>query len=353
LVYAACPGIDIPYEFFTQKNATIVGTNSLSAGSKYGYCLNVPTGQNKSGLTTPFSHKLTSMTDKYTLFVIVRPNQLVNYYKYIFASFYSATWTSPYYNFSLLSGVGPGKIGVGTSTSSSSYQYNEFTTTSLLPTNEYSIIAVTRNVGSYNLWRNGKWLETLAATSSDPISWGTGVTGIGINPPLKSTCWLGDIICTYAWNRVLSHAEISLISAFPFILFDDGRKQEHAFFVADPVPVAPVCITPTSASDPQVDPTPFQWTAPAGATGYRLQVATDAGFTALVHDDATLVTNSASVVGLAAEGAFFWRVLASNGAGVSPWSATETFTRASNIELIYPGNGTTVAHQPVYFAWAA
>lgn len=73
-------------------------------------------------------------------------------------------------------------------------------------------------------------------------------------------------------------------------------------------------INPSNASTGvSVTPT-FTWTDSSGETGYRIQIATDSGFTAITYDDATLAPNSVSFTlgpGVLLDGTqYFWRVIA-------------------------------------------
>ncbi len=71
----------------------------------------------------------------------------------------------------------------------------------------------------------------------------------------------------------------------------------------------------------------FEWTAATQAAGYRLQIATDAVFTAIVMDVADLAGPSYTpTTDLASNTPHFWRVRADNACGPGSWSPTFTFT---------------------------
>lgn len=90
---------------------------------------------------------------------------------------------------------------------------------------------------------------------------------------------------------------------------------------------------PTVAAATAVTASSFtaNWTAVAGATGYRLDVATDSSFLHVVSGYANLDAGSATsrtVSGLAAATPYYIRVRATNSAGTSPNSNTVTATTA-------------------------
>jgi hypothetical protein len=98
-------------------------------------------------------------------------------------------------------------------------------------------------------------------------------------------------------------------------------------FSAVLLPVAPA--TPTFAS---VTATGFtvNWDAVTGATDYRLDVATDSGFTSFVsgYSDLTVASNSQAVTGLTPNTAYHARVRAVNATGTSANSTTASQTTA-------------------------
>ena len=68
-----------------------------------------------------------------------------------------------------------------------------------------------------------------------------------------------------------------------------------------------------------------EWQAIPGATGYRVELATDASFTTLWTSANTTAT-SLNVSGLGVYTVYRWRVRASNGYGDGNWSEVRTFT---------------------------
>ena len=121
------------------------------------------------------------------------------------------------------------------------------------------------------------------------------------------------------------------------------------FTTVPPPPVAPVLATPASgATGVAVNPT-LTWNASAGATSYRLQVATSAAFGTLIVDQAALTGTSSALSGLAANTVYYWRVSASNGGGTSSYSTVFTFTTVApsgGLAAGYAfdeGSGTTTA----------
>ena len=100
----------------------------------------------------------------------------------------------------------------------------------------------------------------------------------------------------------------------------------------------PTLVSPaTQSTDLCTSPT-FTWNAASGATSYRLQIATDAGFNAVVHDDATLTGTSVQVSGLNRNTQYYWRMNATGSAGPSAWTTPWTFT---TIQVPVAANGPT------------
>jgi hypothetical protein len=90
-------------------------------------------------------------------------------------------------------------------------------------------------------------------------------------------------------------------------------------------PGAPTLSTPADgAANVAINPTVFRWTTGAGATGYRLQVATESQFVNPTnYDAATDTTYSAS--GLSYGMTYHWRVESRDAAGLTSFSGARSF----------------------------
>ena len=69
----------------------------------------------------------------------------------------------------------------------------------------------------------------------------------------------------------------------------------------------------------------LSWNASGGATSYRVQVATDPGFTALAFDQAGITSTSVTLPLLGSRVTYYWHVNASNAIGASAYSGTWSF----------------------------
>jgi hypothetical protein len=92
------------------------------------------------------------------------------------------------------------------------------------------------------------------------------------------------------------------------------------------VPAVPVLQTPASGAIDQAVSLTLTWGSVTGAATYRVQVATDSLFAALVVNDSTLTTASKSVSSLLNSTKYYWRVNAKNTAGTSSYSTVFNFT---------------------------
>jgi hypothetical protein len=71
------------------------------------------------------------------------------------------------------------------------------------------------------------------------------------------------------------------------------------------------------------------WSAVNGAINYGLQVSTNANFSTTTVNLTGLTTLNSLVSGLIAGTTYYWRVNASNSAGIGPWSAVYSFVTAT------------------------
>jgi|GEM_PF-2417721 len=115
--------------------------------------------------------------------------------------------------------------------------------------------------------------------------------------------------------------------------------------------IAPIPGAVTSGAATSITPTGFtaNWTNISGVTGYRVDVATDAGFTSLVSGYNDLYvsgagTNSLAVTGLSSTTQYWYRVRAASQytvgefAGVNSSTQTATTTSASGIDGVISAN---------------
>ena len=94
------------------------------------------------------------------------------------------------------------------------------------------------------------------------------------------------------------------------------------------VPTAPAAPTPTSPSRGAIDlPTSvtLTWNGSTGASSYRAQLSASSEFLTTLVDRSGIIGNSTLVTGLAEGVTYYWRVSASNTAGVSVWSTVSSF----------------------------
>lgn len=128
-----------------------------------------------------------------------------------------------------------------------------------------------------------------------------------------------------------------------------GTRTFTTIAAVPAAPAAPTLSSPAdTATDVSLNPT-LAWNASSGADNYRIQVATDVGFTAIVSDVIGL-TSTSYAPSLVAATQYFWRVNAANTGGTSAFSAIRSFTTLTPVEppptpvqpvLSSPANGAT------------
>ena len=117
-----------------------------------------------------------------------------------------------------------------------------------------------------------------------------------------------------------------------------------SFTAVVPIPAVPTLATPaTGATNVAINPT-LTWNAATGAATYRVQVATDSNFTAIILNDSTLTATQRAVGPLLNSVKYYWRVNAKNAGGTSQYSTVWSFTTIIAVPgvttLIAPASGT-------------
>ena len=132
--------------------------------------------------------------------------------------------------------------------------------------------------------------------------------------------WAGT---TRIFNEAAATTTTQTLSDIKFMFTAGTATIDIDNIVIDPIPSAPA--TPTASS---VSSSGFtvNWSAVTGATGYRLDVATDSAFTSLVsgYNDLAVSGTSAAVTGLSPSTTYYVRMRTENFAGTSNHSSTLT-----------------------------
>ena len=130
------------------------------------------------------------------------------------------------------------------------------------------------------------------------------------------------------------------------------------FTTVPPAPAAPVLVTPANgATGVATNPT-LTWNACSGATSYRVQVSTDAGFAAMIVDQSNITMTSYALNGLTTNTAYYWHVNATNSGGTSAYSTAWNFTTVpppapAAPVLATPANGATGVATNLTLTWNA
>ncbi len=109
------------------------------------------------------------------------------------------------------------------------------------------------------------------------------------------------------------------------------RTEMVVLNISSADPLGAVCLSAPANGTTGASPTPtLSWAAPAGATSYNVQVATDPGFTAVVRSATGLTGTSYTVSpALSSDTVYYWRVTANNACGAGSASATWAFRTAA------------------------
>ncbi|MCX6162581.1 MAG: hypothetical protein NTV87_14770, partial [Ignavibacteriae bacterium] len=132
-------------------------------------------------------------------------------------------------------------------------------------------------------------------------------------------------------------------------------SASFTFRTVPTAPLAPALLIPLNGSTGLTLPVALQWSKVNDAYTYRLQVATDAGFTALVFNDSTITDTSKVIPGLQPVTTYYWRVKSKNTAGTSAYSDTWNFRALgvpNPVTLLNPLNGAIDQPTAILFIWS-
>ena len=89
---------------------------------------------------------------------------------------------------------------------------------------------------------------------------------------------------------------------------------------------SPTLVSPSNASVNQPLSPTLSWNAAPYVSAYRLQVATDTGFSSIAFDNSTITTTSKQVSTLASNTTYYWHVMTLDSGSTSAWSSRWHFT---------------------------
>ena len=183
---------------------------------------------------------------------------------------------------------------------------------------------------AYFEWGTSSTLSTFNTTTSQSIAPGTTAVSVSAN-------LTGLSASTTYYYRVVGQNSAGT-----------QRGLIVSFITGTAAPNAPTLGFPANGASAQPTTLTFSWNTVAGATSYRLQVATNSSFNPAVIDDSAITTTSKQVGPLAYNTTYYWRVSAKN-AGGSSASSSPSFTFSTytsktvspSMPIIFPGNPTS------------
>jgi len=119
------------------------------------------------------------------------------------------------------------------------------------------------------------------------------------------------------------------------------------------IPGVPVLSFPNDMADVTASVFMLNWSDATWANQYRIQIATDAGFSVIIHDHTTTGNSSRYLHTLNPIGNYYWRVQSINENGVSNWSLVRQFSRPHPAPiLLSPENGYDSVDNPqITLSW--
>jgi predicted phage tail protein len=136
-----------------------------------------------------------------------------------------------------------------------------------------------------------------------------------------------------------------------------GATYRIEFEIKDLPPSIPALVSPANQALGQELTGILQWEDVATANNYRVQVSESSSFSTLVVDQGSLVDNQFSYTLPKSGTKYYWRVMASNGAGNSSWSSIWSFTTKTSVQvpgipvLSAPAKDSSIPVGKTTFSW--
>ena len=242
--------------------------------------------------------------------------------------------------------VGSG-FGTGNSTETNANTHSRFGVNFTTTAGQYSLRDIVGGTNSSNF--TGTQTITWAINNS-----GATVTYRAPNGTFETLAndtqdvWVGN---TKAFNDIAATTTTQSLTDIKFVISGANGTIDFDNFLINPIPLVPASSAATAIGS---DSFTANWSTVSGVTGYRVDVATDSGFTSMVsgYDNlyvAGQTTSSLSVTGLSASTTYYYRVRGASQYSVGEFaggnSSSENLTTTSGSlvpEINVQGNSTNI-----------
>ncbi|MCL4253599.1 MAG: hypothetical protein KJ043_07465, partial [Anaerolineae bacterium] len=206
---------------------------------------------------------------------------------------------------------------------------------------------------------NGNSDYPLISGDGSYILFSSSATNIVDDPFHGNTYFVNALTSQFIYNDNVSAIDMSASGhVWIFNDYDKDIYDEDAFYDVTALNLhlpgklpAPTLIAPANAFSTTNFNVNFSWNAVPDATQYQIQIATDSGFTNIVHDH--ILAGTTYNYALSNSGTYYWRVRALNTIKFGLWSASRQFTiqPLPAPTLIAPADMLVTTDTNLTFSW--
>ncbi len=217
LLWAVAPGLGVSGDLIEGQPGALLGTGTWGGQTEIGAALDSANSTN-DGAYWPWTDRLASLTNQWTIVVWADPTTLVSYSSLLRIPYRAAGWTSPYHSLVL---------GRSALTSSIEMQFATSSTTRETIISAVGAIADTDPLTMYAATRNGtvvRFFRNATQHGGDAATVATVVDISGKQPPTllnRSSTSVGEGMVGRSplaaiWGRALTDGEIAWLAAEPY-----------------------------------------------------------------------------------------------------------------------------------------
>lgn len=137
--------------------------------------------------------------------------------------------------------------------------------------------------------------------------------------------------------------------------FNSYNEVKTPIMAGIPVAGAPSLQAPSNNAINQPLEPVLTWNAVTSAASYRIQVAIDSSFSAIIEDDSLVYSPTKKLPALLLGTTYYWHVNTKNSSGTSSWSETRCFSTIppipTQVTMLLPENLAELATDRVVFVW--
>lgn len=227
LLWAAAPGAGSSNDLIEGQQATLLANGNWAGATAIGEGLNSASTAD-GGAAWPWTDRLASLTDEWTIAVWLDPTTLVSSSHLLDIPYRAAGWTTPYHGLNLMREVLTGRLTLEWASSAADRNTATSPATMFADTDPLSLYLVTRQGSVARFFKNAAQIGanvTGRPTTSVDLSGKQPITLLNRSSTSVGEGIVGVTPLAAVWGRALRNDEIAWLAAEPYAFVQPAARR--------------------------------------------------------------------------------------------------------------------------------